>query len=191
MAAASARRTRNRHAAPRSRPGRGAWRRWCTWPGGTDSPWSAETAATARGLPAGPPGASGYARTRTPAQAITALAHQLGHVLLHGQIARLDPGGTVPAAGLRKVEADSVAYLVAAHLGIDTAAIAFPYVSSWAGTDPRARPAATVETVSLPGPGRRCRRSPPTWTPSSPPVARQAGSPPPPCQSRRADTTRR
>jgi DNA primase len=49
---------------------------------------------------------------------------------------------------LRKVEADSVAYLAAAHLGIDTDAIAFPYVSSWAGTDPRARPAATVETVT-------------------------------------------
>ncbi|MGH3305851.1 MAG: toprim domain-containing protein, partial [Streptosporangiaceae bacterium] len=84
----------------------------------------------------------------TPAQAITALAHQLGHVLLHSQIALLDPGGTVPCAGLRKVEADSVAYLAAAHLGIDTDAIAFPYVCSWAGTDPRARPAATVETVT-------------------------------------------
>jgi DNA primase len=49
---------------------------------------------------------------------------------------------------LRKVEADSVAYLAAAHLGIDTDAITFPYMSSWAGTDPRARPAATVETVT-------------------------------------------
>jgi DNA primase len=84
----------------------------------------------------------------TPAQATTALAHQLGHVLLHSQIALLDPGGTVPCAGLRKVEADSVAYLVAAHLGIGTGAIAFPYVSSWAGTDPRARPGTTVETVA-------------------------------------------
>ena len=84
----------------------------------------------------------------TPAQAITALAHQLGHVLLHSQIALLDPGGTVPCAGLRRVEADSVAYLAAAHLGIDTDAITFPYMSSWAGTDPRARPAATVETVT-------------------------------------------
>ena len=61
---------------------------------------------------------------------------------MHSQIALLDPGGTVVCAGLRKVEADSVAYLAAAHLGIDTEAIAFPYVSSWAGTDPRARPAA-------------------------------------------------
>jgi DNA primase len=84
----------------------------------------------------------------TPAQAITALAHQIGHVLMHSQIAVLEQGGTVPCAGLRKVEADSVAYLAAAHLGIDLDAMAFPYVSSWAGTDPRARPAATVETVT-------------------------------------------
>jgi DNA primase len=84
----------------------------------------------------------------TPAQAITALAHQLGHVLLHTHIARLNPGGTVPCAGLRKVEADSVAYLVVVHLGIDTDAITFPHVPSWAGTDPRARPAATIDTVT-------------------------------------------
>jgi DNA primase len=84
----------------------------------------------------------------TPAQAITALAHQIGHLLLHSQIGLLDPGGTVPCAGLRKVEADSVAYLILGHLGIDTDAITFPYVSSWAGTDLRARPAATVETVT-------------------------------------------
>ncbi len=84
----------------------------------------------------------------TPEQAVLALAHQLGHVLLHGEIARLDPGGTVACGGLRKVEADSVAYLAAAHLGIDTTAITFPYVSSWAGTDARARPAATVRAVT-------------------------------------------
>jgi DNA primase len=84
----------------------------------------------------------------TPGQAVTALAHQLGHVLLHGQAARLDPAGAISCGGLRKVEADSVAYLTAARLGIDTAAITFPYVSSWAGTDSRARPAATIQAVT-------------------------------------------
>jgi DNA primase len=84
----------------------------------------------------------------TPAQAVTALAHQLGHVILHGEIARLDASGTVPCQGARKVEADSVAYLVAMHLGINTPAIAFPSVPSWAGTDPRARPSATIQAVS-------------------------------------------
>ena len=83
-----------------------------------------------------------------PDQAVVALAHQLGHVLLHGQIARLEPSATVPCTGLRKVEADSVAYLAATSIGIDTTAITFPHVSSWAGTDPRARPAAAIQAVT-------------------------------------------
>lgn len=82
-----------------------------------------------------------------PAQAFTELAHQLGHVLLHGEIARLEPRGIVPCSGTRQVEADSVAYLVTVHLSIDTA-ITFPHVSSWAGTDPRARPGTTIQAVS-------------------------------------------
>src|SRR5579859_6540701 len=70
----------------------------------------------------------------TAVQAVTALAHQIGHVLLHSEIARLEPTGTVPCHGIRKVEADSVAYLVTAHLGIDAPAIDFP--TSQAGPAP-------------------------------------------------------
>jgi DNA primase len=87
-------------------------------------------------------------RDATAVQAVTALAHQIGHVLLHSEIARLEPTGTVPCHGTRKVEADSVAYLVAAHLGIDPPAIDFPRVSSWAGTDPRSNSSTTIQTVS-------------------------------------------
>lgn len=83
-----------------------------------------------------------------PAQAVIALAHQLGHVLLHGQTARLEPSGTVPCTGFQKVEADSVAYLAAAYVGIDVTAISFPHASSWAGTDPRARPNATIQATT-------------------------------------------
>jgi DNA primase len=83
-----------------------------------------------------------------PGQDVVALAHQLGHVLLHGQTARLESSATVPCTGLRKVEADSVAYLAATSIGIDTTAITFPHVTSWAGTDPRARPAAAVQAVT-------------------------------------------
>ncbi|MGH3217937.1 MAG: toprim domain-containing protein [Streptosporangiaceae bacterium] len=83
-----------------------------------------------------------------PAEAVTALAHQLAHVLLHGRIARLDPSGSVPCQGIRKVEADSVAYLVTTHLGIGAPTITFPQVSSWAGTDQRAQPGRTIQTVS-------------------------------------------
>jgi DNA primase len=84
----------------------------------------------------------------SPGEAVTAFAHQLGHVLLHEQTGRLNPSGAVPCHGLRKVEADSVAYLIAAGLGIETPAIGFPYVTSWAGTDPRARPAKTIEAAT-------------------------------------------
>lgn len=83
-----------------------------------------------------------------PAEAVTALAHQLAHVLLHGRIARLDPSGSVRCQGTRKVEADSVAYLVTTHLGIGAPAITFPQVSSWAGTDQRAQPGRIIQAVS-------------------------------------------
>jgi DNA primase len=84
----------------------------------------------------------------TPVQAVIALAHQLGHVLLHAQIATLEPSGTVPCTGIRKVEADSVAYLAATDAAIDTTGITFPHVSSWAGTDQRANPATTIDAVA-------------------------------------------
>jgi DNA primase len=82
----------------------------------------------------------------SPAQAVTALAHQLAHVMLHGQIAYLRRAGTFTCAGIRKVEADSVAYLVAVHLGIH-APVAFPRVSHWAGISPRDHPGQTVAAV--------------------------------------------
>jgi DNA primase len=83
----------------------------------------------------------------TGEQAVAALAHQLGHVLLHGRIALLEPSGTVPCRGIRKVEADSVAFLVGLHLGIRPE-VRFPSVASWAGTDARAHPDATVQAVA-------------------------------------------
>lgn len=82
------------------------------------------------------------------AQAVTALAHQLAHVTLHSEVARLESSGTVPCQGIRRVEAESVAYLVAAHLGVETPAISFRNTSSWAGADPRSHPEVTVKAVS-------------------------------------------
>jgi DNA primase len=111
--------------------------------------------AVERGGPGDRAGMASWAtrRIQIPAglaadHAAAALAHQLGHVLLHEQAGRLSAGGIVQCSGLRKVEADSVAYLTAVHLGTDTAAITFPYIASWAGTDPRARPAATIEAAA-------------------------------------------
>lgn len=77
-------------------------------------------------------------------EAVWALAHQLGHVLLHDQPGGHPPGTTTTGCtGLRKAEADSVAYVTCARYGVTTAAqLAYP--ESWAGRDPRAQPAAAV-----------------------------------------------
>lgn len=76
-------------------------------------------------------------------QAVWALAHQLGHALLgHGD--GLPPGTTTSGcAGVRKSEADSVAFIVCVRHGVTvTAELAHP--ASWAGGDPRAQPAEAI-----------------------------------------------
>ena len=80
----------------------------------------------------------------TGEQAIWALAHQLGHVLLHGTPGGHPPGTTTSGCtGLRKAEADSVAFITCARHGV-TASGELAYPASWAGSDPRAQPAAAI-----------------------------------------------
>lgn len=76
-------------------------------------------------------------------EAAWALAHQLGHILLgHGSGAPADMTSS-GCAGLRKAEADSVAFIVTTRHGTPpTPGLAAP--PSWAGTDPRAQPAAAI-----------------------------------------------
>ena len=60
------------------------------------------------------------------AQAVKTLAHEAGHVLLHDPRDRSEG----PACrDLIEVEAESVAYLVAAHHGLDTADYTFAYIA--------------------------------------------------------------
>lgn len=66
------------------------------------------------------------------AQAVKTLAHEAGHVWLHNPT---DPGQGAPCRDLIEVEAESVAYLVAAHHGLDTADYTFAYIAGWAGRD--------------------------------------------------------
>jgi hypothetical protein len=58
------------------------------------------------------------------------LLHEAAHVLLHGEA----PGRQLPRP-LKEVEAESVAFVVAAAHGMSTAEYSFPYVSIWAGGD--------------------------------------------------------
>jgi DNA primase len=76
-------------------------------------------------------------------QTVWALAHQLGHVLLHHGDG-LPPGATTSGcAGVRKAEADSVAFVVCARHGVAVAReLAHP--ASWAGSDPRAQPTEVI-----------------------------------------------
>jgi DNA primase len=83
----------------------------------------------------------------TGEQAIWALAHQLGHVLLHAAPGGCPPGTTTSGCtGLRKAEADSVAYITCARHGVSPSGeLAYP--ASWAGSDPRTQPAAAILTA--------------------------------------------
>jgi len=64
----------------------------------------------------------------TDAQAVKTLAHELAHVLLHNP----DNDGRPECRGIVEVEAESVAYLVAAHQEMDTSDYTFAYVAGWA-----------------------------------------------------------
>jgi hypothetical protein len=89
-----------------------------------------------RGDPGG--GANGVTRYGPPrevvvrddvddAQAVKTLAHEAGHILLgHGEAEH----GL--HRGVKEVEAESVAYIVAAAHGLDTSSYTFPYVAAWA-----------------------------------------------------------
>jgi DNA primase len=74
-----------------------------------------------------------------------ALAHQLGHVIMHGASPH-QPGATSSGdacTGIRKAEADAVAFITTARYGLAaTCEPASP--STWAGTDPRAQPAIVI-----------------------------------------------
>ena len=68
-----------------------------------------------------------------PAQAVKTLAHELGHVLMHDP-AGFAEGETRTCRGAGEVEAESMAYLVAAEHGLDTAGYTFAYVAGWAAS---------------------------------------------------------
>lgn len=79
------------------------------------------------------------------AQAVKTLAHELGHVLMH----QSDDTGRPDCRGMIEVEAESVAYLVATHHGLDTSSYSFAYIAGWADTtsDPATALRATAERV--------------------------------------------
>lgn len=70
--------------------------------------------------------------TLSPAQAAKTALHEAAHVLLH---ATEDPAEYVEHRGVKETEAESVAYVVAGLLGLDTAAYSIGYVAGWSEGD--------------------------------------------------------
>lgn len=68
--------------------------------------------------------------TLPPASAAKSLCHELAHALLHGTNARLEVDRT-----RFEIEAESVAYLVMNHLGIDAGKYSFAYLARWSCGD--------------------------------------------------------
>jgi len=100
------------------------------------------------------------------AAAVKTLSHELAHVLLHDPTgaAKLPVAGVPPIAaapvltvavstsfgqcrGRIEVEAESVAYLVAASHGLDSSAYTFPYVAGWAGSVDSVKPETVVRAT--------------------------------------------
>jgi hypothetical protein len=81
---------------------------------------------------------------------VKTLAHELAHVRLHGP----DNPDAVQHRGIGEVEAESVALMIGAAHGMDTASYTIPYVSGWAGTVTDTDPAEVVQAT-----GERVRKA--------------------------------
>lgn len=75
---------------------------------------------------------------------VKTLAHELGHVMLHSP----DDIDAALHRGIAEVEAESVALMVGAAHGLDTASYTVPYVSSWASSVPGKSPPEVVQSTA-------------------------------------------
>lgn len=75
---------------------------------------------------------------------VKTLAHELGHVMLHGP----DNADAAMHRGIAEVEAESVALMVGAAHGLDTTSYTVPYVSSWASSVPGRLPVEVVQSTA-------------------------------------------
>jgi hypothetical protein len=75
---------------------------------------------------------------------VKTLAHELGHVMLHGP----DNVDAAIHRGIAEIEAESVALMVGAAHGLDTARYTVPYVSTWASDVPGKSPVEVVHATA-------------------------------------------
>ena len=79
-----------------------------------------------------------------PAAQVKTLAHELGHVMLHGP----ESEDAAMHRGIAEVEAESVALMIGAAHDLDTASYTIPYVTSWASSVPGKTPAEVVQATA-------------------------------------------
>lgn len=75
---------------------------------------------------------------------VKTLAHELGHVLLHGP----DNVDALMHRGVAEVEAESVALMIGAAHGLDTSTYTVPYVTTWASDVPGKTPVEVVQATA-------------------------------------------
>ncbi|MBT2483112.1 MULTISPECIES: ImmA/IrrE family metallo-endopeptidase [unclassified Microbacterium] len=85
-----------------------------------------------------------------PAAQLKTLAHELGHVLMHGP----DQAEARQHRGIGEVEAESVALMIGAAHGMDTSGYTIPYVSTWAARVDGKEPVEVVKAT-----GERVRKT--------------------------------
>lgn len=79
-----------------------------------------------------------------PAAQVKTLAHELGHLMLHGP----DNPDAGRHRGLAEVEAESVALMVGAAHSLDTSSYTVPYLASWASNVPGKTPVEAVQSTA-------------------------------------------
>ncbi|MEU9019386.1 toprim domain-containing protein [Actinomadura sp. NPDC048394] len=79
--------------------------------------------------------------------AATLLAHQLAHAVGAGGSDDTITMDSASCHGVRRVVADSVAYIVLTSLGLDASHLSFPPPRRWAGTDVRTDSAGAVRAI--------------------------------------------
>ena len=80
------------------------------------------------------------------AQTVKTLLHEASHQALHSREA-MEHSGEKKSQGQKEVEAESVAYVVCQHYGIDTSDYSFAYVATWSADKEVPELKASLDTI--------------------------------------------
>ncbi|MBP5756353.1 MAG: antirestriction protein ArdA, partial [Spirochaetales bacterium] len=80
------------------------------------------------------------------AQTVKTLLHEASHQALHSREAQ-NASGEVKSKNQKETEAESVAYVVCQHYGIDTSDYSFAYVATWSADKEVPELKASLDTI--------------------------------------------